>query len=87
MVLQPASAVPEHASGLRPGRTIRGNGGCLFGMTGQRRIPASESGRRPRIDPIRDLAKSADRSRGASNLATVPRAGNVSNDTRAGSLG
>jgi len=29
----------------------------------------------------------ADRSHGASNLATVPRAGNVSSDTRAGRIG
>jgi hypothetical protein len=55
-------------------------------MTGQRRFPASESGRRARTEPVRDLATSADRTRGASNLATVPRAGNVSNDTRAGHL-
>jgi hypothetical protein len=34
--------------------------------------------------PAVDLAKSADVSRGASNLATVPRAGNISSDTRAG---
>jgi hypothetical protein len=55
-------------------------------MTGQHRSPASESGRREGT-PIPDLAMTADPARGASNLATVPRAGNVSNDTRAGRLG
>ena len=53
-------------------------------MTGQRRFPASESGRRDGTVRLPDLAKTADVSRGASNLATVPRAGNVSSDTRAG---
>jgi hypothetical protein len=33
----------------------------------------------PRVTPM-----TADRDRGAANLATVPRAGNVSSDTRAG---
>ena len=33
------------------------------------------------------LAQTADASRGASNLATVPRAGNLSTDTRAGRSG
>jgi hypothetical protein len=56
-------------------------------MTGQRRSPASGSGRRDGISPVPDLAKTADLSRGASNLATVPRAGNVSTDTRAGDSG
>jgi hypothetical protein len=56
-------------------------------MTGQRRFPASESGRRDGIQVVPDLAKTADLSRGASNLASVPRAGNVSSDTRAGRLG
>lgn len=36
---------------------------------------------------VPDLAKTADLSRGTSNLALVPRAGNVSTDTRAGSSG
>ncbi len=53
-------------------------------MTGQRRSPAPESGRRDGILEVPDLATSADDSRGASNLATVPRAGNISSDTRAG---
>jgi hypothetical protein len=56
-------------------------------MTGQRRIPASESGRRDGTHPVPDLATTADPTRGTSNLATVPRAGNVSSDTRAGFLG
>ena len=53
-------------------------------MTGQRRPPASESGRRDGAPEVPDLATTADVSRGANNLATVPRAGNVSSDTRAG---
>jgi hypothetical protein len=53
-------------------------------MTGQRRSPASESGRRDGLQQSPDLATTADLSRGANNLATVPRAGNVSSDTRAG---
>ena len=56
-------------------------------MTGQRRSPASESGRRDGIPRVPDLAMTADPTRGASNLASVPRAGNVSSDTRAGRLG
>ena len=56
-------------------------------MTGQRRSPASESGRRDGTLKVPDLAKTADLSRGTSNLVTVPRAGNVSSDTRAGRLG
>jgi hypothetical protein len=56
-------------------------------MTGQRRSPASESGRRDGVHEAPDLAKTADLSRGTSNLATVPRAGNVSSDTRAGRTG
>jgi len=36
---------------------------------------------------VPNLAQTADVSRGASNLATVPRAGNISRDTRAGSPG
>ena len=35
----------------------------------------------------RDLSMTVDASRGSSNLATVPRAGNISTDTRAGSAG
>lgn len=56
-------------------------------MTGQRRSPASESGRRNGAYVVPDLAKTADLSRGTSNLVTVPRAGNVSTDTRAGIAG
>jgi hypothetical protein len=56
-------------------------------MTGQRRFPAFESGRRDGSHAGPDLANTADLSRGASNLATVPRAGNVSSDTRAGRPG
>jgi hypothetical protein len=55
-------------------------------MSGQRRTPAPETGRRKGI-LVPDLATTADGSRGASNLATVPRAGNVSSDTRAGTFG
>jgi hypothetical protein len=36
---------------------------------------------------VPDLAKTADDTHGASNLATVPRAGNISCDTRAGRPG
>ena len=53
-------------------------------MTDRRRSPAPESGRRFEATQVANLAKSADASRGASNLATVPRAGNYSSDTRAG---
>ncbi|HEY2887456.1 MAG TPA: hypothetical protein VGJ17_02490 [Candidatus Limnocylindrales bacterium] len=56
-------------------------------MTVQRRFPASESGRRQGILEVPDLATTADVSRGVSNLATVPRAGNVSSDSRAGRAG
>ena len=56
-------------------------------MTDRRRSPASESGRRDGAHKVPDLANTADASRGASNLATVPRAGNLSSDTRAGRPG
>jgi len=36
---------------------------------------------------VPDLAQTADATHGASNLATVPRAGNISCDTRAGRPG
>jgi hypothetical protein len=36
---------------------------------------------------VPDLARTADLSRGANNLVTVPRAGNISSETRAGSFG
>jgi hypothetical protein len=53
-------------------------------MTGQHRSPAPESGRRAEDLWVPDLANTADVSRGRSNLASVPRAGNISTDTRAG---
>jgi hypothetical protein len=53
-------------------------------MTDRRRSPAPESGRRNEVPETPILARTADVSRGASNLATVPRAGNLSTDTRAG---
>ena len=56
-------------------------------MTDRRRSPAPESGRRNGILAVPDLASTADASRGTSNLATVPRAGNLSTDTRAGIAG
>lgn len=52
---------------------------------GRHRIPASDSGRRHGALAVPDLARTADDARGMSNLATVPRAGNISTDTRAGS--
>jgi hypothetical protein len=56
-------------------------------MTGRRRSPAPESGRRNETVSVPNLANTADLSRGASNLVTVPRAGNVSTETRAGRPG
>jgi hypothetical protein len=56
-------------------------------MTDRRRSPAPESGRRSGIPEVPQLAKTGDASRGTSNLATVPRAGNLSSDTRAGRPG
>lgn len=56
-------------------------------MTDRRRSPAPESGRRYGTTLAPDLASTADASRGASNLATVPRAGNISTETRAGRAG
>ena len=56
-------------------------------MTDRRRQPAPESGRRIAAQPVETLARTADASRGSSNLATVPRAGNISSDTRAGRAG
>ena len=53
-------------------------------MTDRRRSPAPESGRRFGATLVPSLASTADESRGTSNLATVPRAGNISTDTRAG---
>ena len=56
-------------------------------MTGQHRSPAPESGRRRATIRVERLTNTADVSRGCSNLATVPRAGNISTDTRAGCSG
>jgi hypothetical protein len=56
-------------------------------MTDRRRSPAPESGRTYGFAIGPSLASTADESRGASNLASVPRAGNISTDTRAGSSG
>ena len=39
------------------------------------------------IPEVPNLASTADASRGTGNLATVPRAGNLSSDTRAGRPG
>jgi hypothetical protein len=39
------------------------------------------------LDRSRTLPMTADQSRGSSNLATTPRAGNISSDTRAGRPG
>jgi len=56
-------------------------------MTDRRRTPAPESGRRFQVFPTANLARTADATRGASNLMTRPRAGNISTDTRAGRPG
>ena len=56
-------------------------------MRDQRRSPAPESGRRFGTNAVPNLTSTADASRGASNLSTVPRAGNISSDTRAGRVG
>ena len=53
----------------------------------QPRIPDRETGRQDGIQEIPDLTKTADASHGWSNLASRPRAGNMSSDTRAGSPG
>jgi hypothetical protein len=56
-------------------------------MMDRRRSPVFGSGGRDGIETIPDLAKTADSSRGYSNLESRPRAGNLSTDTRAGHLG
>ncbi len=56
-------------------------------MTGQHRSPAPETGRSPGPLEVPDLTTTADASRGQSNLASVPRAGNISTETRAGRTG
>ena len=53
----------------------------------QRRNPARQTGRHERTPEVPDLTQSADASHGMSNLASRPRAGNMSTDTRAGSPG
>jgi hypothetical protein len=53
----------------------------------QRRNPEHLTGRSSRtLGRVPCLPMTADQSRGSSNLATVPRAGNLSSDTRAGRL-
>ena len=52
------------------------------------RHPAHPTGRSDQSpDRLASLPMTADQSRGSSNLATVPRAGNLSTDTRAGRPG
>jgi hypothetical protein len=54
----------------------------------QRRNPEHLTGRSRRIlERVPWLPMTADQSFGSSNLATVPRAGNLSSDTRAGRPG
>jgi len=54
----------------------------------KRRSPVNQTGRRVR-DPlvVAYLPTTADAARGSTNLATRPRAGNISTDTRAGCPG
>lgn len=54
----------------------------------KRRSPVNQTGRRVHV-PLAgpDLPMTADAARGSSNLATTPRAGNISSDTRAGRPG
>ena len=52
------------------------------------RTPAHLTGRsRRNLDDGSSMLQTADKSRGSSNLSTIPRAGNVSSDTRAGRSG
>ncbi len=52
------------------------------------RNPGHLTGRSGRtLDRVSPLPITADQSRGSSNLATVPHAGNLSTDTRAGRSG
>jgi hypothetical protein len=54
----------------------------------QRRNPEHLTGRSRRtLSWVPWLPITADQSRGSSNLATIPRAGNISSDTRAGRAG
>jgi hypothetical protein len=53
-----------------------------------RRNPDHLTGRSHRsLDRLLSLPMTADQSRGSSNLATIPRSGNISTDTRAGRAG
>jgi hypothetical protein len=55
-------------------------------MSELRRQPEPRTRRSLRVRiPVSMLPNTADASRGSSNLDTVPRAGNISSDTRAGS--
>jgi hypothetical protein len=57
-------------------------------MTDPRRQPDTRIGRSDRaFEDVPALPSTADVARGSMNLATVPRAGNVSSDTRAGRPG
>lgn len=57
-------------------------------MTDWRRNRNPTHGRSDRTrEIVPQLPMTADAARGSSNLATIPRAGNISTDTRAGSLG
>jgi hypothetical protein len=57
-------------------------------MTDRDRKQRTSLDRSGGTDPgLATLPKTADDSRGSSNLATVPFAGNISNDTRAGMPG
>lgn len=54
----------------------------------RRRHPVDQTGRREKDTPVvSSLPKTADAGRGSSNLATTPRAGNISSDMRAGRSG
>ncbi len=53
-------------------------------MTGPRRNRNPTLGRSSRFPTEPALSMTADVNRGSSNLATTPRAGNISSDTRAG---
>jgi hypothetical protein len=56
-------------------------------MWDQRRHPLDRTARSDRHVLVSSLPATADVTRGSSNLATIPRAGNISTDTRAGSSG
>jgi hypothetical protein len=52
------------------------------------RTPDHLTGRsRRNLDAGSSMLQTADKSRGSSNLVTIPRAGNLSTDTRAGKPG